>query len=159
MSLAFASPVASPAARKRGPKTPEGKARSRMNAVKHGLRARTFALLPEESAEEWARHLDELRAGYGPVDAAEEKLVAAIAAAMWHEIRAHRTLAETLAGLAHGALLQEPGPARALGTALRYLSAAVQGDGACLAVPASALNRHQCRRRKALVHSAQRKAA
>ena len=40
---------------KRGPRTPQGKARSAMNALRHGLRARDFALLPEEDPAEWAR--------------------------------------------------------------------------------------------------------
>ena len=86
-----------PAPKKRGPKTPEGKARSSMNALKHGLRARTFGILPEEDQAEWAEHVRDLRQGYGPVDAAEEKLVTAIAVAMWNEIRADRTLVETMA--------------------------------------------------------------
>ncbi|MFL5332412.1 MAG: hypothetical protein ACJ8H8_04365 [Geminicoccaceae bacterium] len=116
---------------KRGPKTPEGKARSAMNALKHGLRARTFGILPGEEQSEWALHLAELRASYGPVDAAEEKLVAAIAAAMWHEIRADRTLAEVMVaipplaeGRPHGGDLQEPRHALSLNTALRYMTAA-----------------------------------
>ena len=61
----------------------------------------------------------------------EEKLVTAIAAAMWHEIRADRTLAETMAeippacpGRCHGTDLQEPAHARALGTAIRFMTAA-----------------------------------
>ena len=124
MPLVATTPAEPPAKSKRGPKTPEGKARSRMNAVRHGLRARTFALLPEESPAEWALHLADLRACYGPVDAAEEKLVAAIAAAMWNEIRADRTLVETMARIPHGADLGEPAHARAMGTALRYMSAA-----------------------------------
>src|SRR5215207_9293233 len=95
------SPTASVVApKKRGPKTPEGKARSAMNALKHGLRARTFGLLPGEDQAEWALHLRDLRAGYGPVDAAEEKLVAALAAAMWMEVRADRQRAEVLAAIA-----------------------------------------------------------
>ena len=55
--------AASPPRKKRGPKTPEGKARSAMNALKHGLRAREFGLLPEEDPAEWAEHLADLRAG------------------------------------------------------------------------------------------------
>ena len=58
---------AAPVSKKRGPKTPEGKARSAMNALRHGLRARSFALLPEEDPAEWAEHLADLRAGLGPV--------------------------------------------------------------------------------------------
>jgi hypothetical protein len=127
MSLATVTPTP----KKRGPKTPEGKARSKMNAVKHGLRARSFSLLPEESAAEWAEHMADLRRCYGPVDAAEEKLVAAIAVAMWNEIRADRTLSETMAaippagpGCSHGADMQEPAHGRAMGTAIRYMTAA-----------------------------------
>ena len=82
--------------KKRGPKTPEGKARSRMNALKHGLRARDFALLPEEDPQEWRQHVLDLEQGYGPVDATESKLVDAIAAATWHELRADRFEAEVL---------------------------------------------------------------
>jgi hypothetical protein len=37
-------------ARSRGPKTPEGKARSARNALKHGLRAEKYIVLPEEDA-------------------------------------------------------------------------------------------------------------
>ena len=61
-----------------------------MNAPKHGLRAREFGLLPEEDPEEWRQHVRDLMDGYRPVDATEEKLVSAIAAAMWKEIRADR---------------------------------------------------------------------
>ena len=92
MTLPAPTITDAPAPKKRGPKTPEGKARSSMNALKHGLRARSFGILPEEGQAEWAQHVQDLRQGYGPVDAAEEKLVAAIAVAMWNEIRADRTL-------------------------------------------------------------------
>ncbi len=102
-----------------------------MNALKHGLRARAFGILPEEDKAEWAEHVRDLRAGYGPVDAAEEKLVTAIAVAMWNEIRADRTLVETMAeipprrpGRSHGTNLQKPENVRSLGTALRYMTAA-----------------------------------
>ena len=69
--------------KKRGPNTPEGKARSRMNALKHGLRAREFGRPPEEDQVEWGQHVRDLEEGYGPKDATEKKLVASIAAAMW----------------------------------------------------------------------------
>ena len=123
--------IPAPSPRKRGPATPEGKARSAMNARRHGLRAQTFGILPEEDKEEWGLHLAELRAGYGPVDDVELKLVEAIAAAMWNEIRADRTLAEVMVaipplaeGRPHGGDLQEPRHALSLNTAIRYLTAA-----------------------------------
>ena len=56
-------PSAAPVRARRGPKTQEGKARSSMNALRHGLRARSFALLPEEDPAEWAAPLSDLRAG------------------------------------------------------------------------------------------------
>jgi hypothetical protein len=124
-------PAADPSPpKKRGPKTPEGKARSRMNALKHGLRAREFGLLPEESPEEWALHLADLRAGLGPADAYEEKLVAAMAAAMWREVRADRVECDVMAEIpplpdrSHGGDLQEPRHAASLTTAIRYMTAA-----------------------------------
>ena len=119
------------APRKRGPATPEGKARCSRNALRHGLRARTFGILPEEDQAEWALHPAELRQGYGPTDDTELKLVEAIAAAMWNEIRADRTLAEVMVaipplagGRPHGCDLQEPGHALSLNTAIRYMTAA-----------------------------------
>src|SRR3954452_14259815 len=130
-AMTDADRAASATPRGRGPNAPEGKARSSMNAQRHGLRARSFGILPDEEQAEWAEHLAELQAGYGPVDAAEEKLVAAIATAMWNEIRADRTLAEVLAaipplapGRPCGGDLQEPGHALSLNTALHYLTAA-----------------------------------
>jgi hypothetical protein len=123
--------AATPSPIKRGPRTPQGKARSAMNALRHGLRARAFALLPEEDPAEWARHLADLRMGYGPLDAAEEKLVTALAVAMWKEVRADRQEAEVLAaipplaeGRPCGGDLQQPAHALSLTTALRYATAA-----------------------------------
>lgn len=117
-----------PAPRKRGPATPEGKARSAMNALKHGLRARGFVLLPEEDPAEWAEHLADLRRCLAPEDAAEEKLVAALAVAMWNEIRADRTEAGVLTAMPldgdHGRDLEDARNRLSLGTTIRYASAA-----------------------------------
>jgi hypothetical protein len=120
--------VPTPCPAKRGPRTPEGKARSAMNALKHGLRARGFQLLPEEDPAEWAEHLADLRRDLGPVDPTEEKLVTALAAGMWREVRADRQEAEVLAAIpadgGHGRDLGEPRHAPSLGTAIRYMTAA-----------------------------------
>lgn len=114
--------------RKRGPNTPAGKARSAMNALRHGLRARGFALLPEEAPADWAEHLADLRRCLAPEDAAEEKLVTALAVAMWKEIRADRTEAGVLAAMpCNGDAGRDLGEKRhtlSLGTAIRYASAA-----------------------------------
>ena len=100
MPAAVPAPLDPPAPRKkRGPNTAEGKARSRLNALRHGLRSKAFGLLPEESPEAWRRHLLELRAGLAPEDGAERKLVDAMAAAAWKELRADRIEAEALADI------------------------------------------------------------
>ena len=115
---------------KRGPSTPAGKARSRMNAVRHGLRAREFGLLPEEDPQEWALHLSEVHAGLGPLDPFEEKLSTAVAAAMWLEIRADRVECDVMAEIpplphrSHGGDLKEPAHAASLATAIRYRTGA-----------------------------------
>ena len=102
-----------------------------MNALKHGLRARDFVLLPEEDPQEWRQHVLDLEQGYGPVDATEKKLVDAIAVAMWKEIRADRFEAEVLTDIpprstdrSHGCDLQVPDHAAALTTAIRYQGSA-----------------------------------
>ena len=121
-------PADPPAPRKRGPQTPEGKARSAMNALKHGLRARGFALVPEEDPAEWAEHLADLRRCLAPTDATEEKLVTALAVAMWKEVRADRAEAGAFTRMTDdpslGRDLGEKRNALSLGTAIRYATAA-----------------------------------
>ncbi len=113
--------------KKRGPKTPEGKARSSMNALKHGLRSKRFLLLPEEDPEDFASLVSDIRAAYGPEDAVESAHVEAIAVAMWREIRADRVETEVMAGNqpgmkghGHGTDLYGREERAALTTALRY---------------------------------------
>jgi len=84
---------------KRGPKTPEGKARSALNALRHGLRARHFALLPHEDPAEFAALAAATREAYRPTCAVERELVEALAVALWREIRADRLEAEVLADI------------------------------------------------------------
>jgi hypothetical protein len=77
-------------ARSRGPKTPEGKSRSAQNALKHGLRAQTFVVLPEENAAEFRAHAAALIAELAPVGALESVLAERVAVATWRLARADR---------------------------------------------------------------------
>jgi hypothetical protein len=140
---------------KRGPKTPEGKARSSMNALRHGLRARAFGLLPEEDQAAFAGLVAELTTIYEPVDALERQLVDGIAVALWKELRADRLEAEVLADIApaapgrgHGTdLAEQVGGRTALATVLRYQS---QGQTA-LRRAIDLLFRHRKARRDGLL--------
>jgi len=128
--LAPAAIVALP--KKRGPNTPEGKARSRQNALKHGLRAKLLSLpLSGDDAADFQELTDGLRRTYRPEDTAEAQLVDAVAVAMWQEITANRLEAEAFAAMAedgapfHGsALLKAAGNRAALHTVLRYQATA-----------------------------------
>src|SRR5918995_3036891 len=72
-----------------GPKTPEGKASVRHNAVKHGLLAQEVLL--QEEDEEALRELDErLRAELRPEGEMEDLLVEQIVAAQWRLRRTRR---------------------------------------------------------------------
>jgi hypothetical protein len=86
-------------ARRRGPKTPEGKARAALNATKHGLRARRFTLLPHEDPAEFEALAAATRAAYRPACPIERELVEALAVALWREIRADRLEGEVLADI------------------------------------------------------------
>jgi hypothetical protein len=129
---ASAAPVV-PLPKKRGPNTPEGKASSRQNALKHGLRAKLLPLLlAGDDAAHFAELLAGLRRTYRPEDAAEAQLVEAIAVATRQEIKADRLEAEALAAMAggdgrpvHGRMLLGASANRAtLHTVLRYQSTA-----------------------------------
>lgn len=116
-----------PAARRGGPRTPEGKARSALNATRHGLRARHFALLPHEDPAEFAALARAARCAYRPADALERELVEAIVGALWRELRADRLEAEILADIAPadagrscGSDLAEPAHRASLSVLLRY---------------------------------------
>ena len=77
------------ALRSTGPKTPEGKANVRHNALKHGLLAQEV-LLPEED-EVALRELDErLRAELRPEGEMEDLLVEQIVATQWRLRRMRR---------------------------------------------------------------------
>jgi hypothetical protein len=69
-------------ARSRGPQTPEGKRRSRMNALRHGLSAQEIVIGredPEAFEEMIDAHLDR----FAPADPIEQALVEEMAASQW----------------------------------------------------------------------------
>jgi hypothetical protein len=65
-----------------GPKTPEGKSRSAMNALRHGLSASNL-LLPGEDAHEYEGHLDGYFATFAPATLPEAQVVAQIGDLAW----------------------------------------------------------------------------
>ncbi len=110
-----------------GPRTPEGKARAALNAVRHGLRAGRFVLLPHEDPAEFEALACATREAYAPTDPIERELVEAIAVALWRELRVDRLEAEVLADIAPtdagrtcGSDLQDPARRASLETLLRY---------------------------------------
>jgi hypothetical protein len=73
-------------AKSRGPKSPEGKARSSRNALRHGRRANKHVLLPDEDVAAFAALEGEL----APQGALQSILVGRIARAAWRLERAER---------------------------------------------------------------------
>jgi hypothetical protein len=70
------------ALRSTGPKTPEGKAAVRYNALQHGLRARSI-LLPGENSEDLRQLCENLEADWQPQNRTEQLLVEQMAVAQW----------------------------------------------------------------------------
>jgi hypothetical protein len=79
-----------------GPKTAEGKARVRLNAIKHGLTAATVVLPGEDPAVLEAR-VEAWKDDIRPAGALEDYLVERAAHASWQLDRADRTIAARLA--------------------------------------------------------------
>ena len=65
-----------------GPRTPEGQAKSSLNAVKTGLTGRTV-LLPSDDVAEYERHLAAYAEEFAPVGLLETNLVQSIADTDW----------------------------------------------------------------------------
>ena len=118
-------------AKSRGPKTPEGKARSAQNALKHGMRALKYVVLPDEDAVEFqaleAALLDEL----APEGALQLVLARRVAVAAWRLARADRMEVELFeerrwedAGVGM-ALIRDGNGTRSFETLLRYRGAAM----------------------------------
>jgi hypothetical protein len=77
-------------AKSRGPKTAAGKARSAQNALRHGLRAQKYLVLPEEDAAEFAALEAALLEELAPVGALQTVLARRVAVAAWRLARADR---------------------------------------------------------------------
>jgi hypothetical protein len=119
-------------AKSRGPSTPEGKSRSAQNALKHGLRAQKFVVLPEENAAEFRAHAAALNEELAPVGALESVLAERVAVAAWRLARADRIEVELfeVSRAPHGgglglALVRDGNGTRSFETLLRYRGAAM----------------------------------
>ncbi len=77
------------ARRSTGPRTALGKARSSLNAVRHGFSARN-AVLPQEDRRAYLDLLGSLRAEFRPQGPVESFLVQQMASAQWRLLRAAR---------------------------------------------------------------------
>jgi hypothetical protein len=72
-----------------GPKTDEGKTKSSMNALRHGLTA-AQAVLPHEDEDDYENLREGMLESYAPADAAELAIVEELANAYWRLMRLHR---------------------------------------------------------------------
>ncbi len=84
-------------AKSRGPATPEGKARSSRNALKHGLAAADHLLLAGEDQAAYEELLANLVAETEPGTELEAQLVRRLASALWKQGRADRLEAKLFA--------------------------------------------------------------
>jgi hypothetical protein len=108
-----------------GPRTPEGKAVSRYNALKHGILAKAVippALEPYESRADFDDLLDAFEAQFAPANRLEALLVQQMAIIYWRLARLYRAEAGTIANgqdraewsRARDKLAEEQGPFAAL---------------------------------------------
>src|SRR5882724_8789168 len=77
------------ALRSTGPKTPEGKAASSMNNLRHGLRAATV-VLPNENNESFVQLCDDLEEQWQPQGPTEKFYLEQMAASQWKLARTER---------------------------------------------------------------------
>ncbi|APW58998.1 hypothetical protein [Paludisphaera borealis] len=90
-----------------GPKSDEGKARSRLNALKHGMRAKTVnPILPHEDPAELEAKIQEWVDDYQPTNAVERELVVRAARISWTLDRAERYETALLARKVRKAMLR-----------------------------------------------------
>jgi hypothetical protein len=119
-------------AKSRGPKTEEGKARSAQNALKHGMRAQKYVVLPQEDAAEFAGLEATLIAELAPAGGALQTVLARrVAVAAWRLARADRLEVELFKERHlpnHGlglALIRDGNCTRSFETLVRYRGAAM----------------------------------
>jgi hypothetical protein len=90
-----------------GPKTEDGKARSKINALKHGLRAKTVnPVLPHEDPAELDAKIQEWIDDHQPANAVERELVSRAARISWRLDRAERYETALLARRVRKAMLR-----------------------------------------------------
>jgi hypothetical protein len=117
-------------AKSRGPRTAEGKARSAQNALKHGLRAEKYVVLPDEDRNEFAALEAALEGELAPEGALQRLLARRVACAAWRLMRAERLEVELFAehhipdGSLGLALIRDGNGTRSFETLLRYRGAA-----------------------------------
>jgi len=78
-----------------GPRTPEGKSRSRFNRLKHGLAA-TVAVLPGEDPDAFQARVDAVMESFVPHNQVEYELLERVASTTWSFERARRAEAAQL---------------------------------------------------------------
>jgi hypothetical protein len=74
-------------AKSKGPITPEGKANSSSNAIKHGFAAHENVVLAVEDEADWLAHLDSFRTSFLPQCYVEQRLVDHLASINWRQSR------------------------------------------------------------------------
>ena len=74
-------------AKSQGPTTEAGKAKSSLNALKHGFAAKNNVIIYPEDSDEWAAHLAGQYESYLPTTYAERELVDQIASIRWRQAR------------------------------------------------------------------------
>jgi hypothetical protein len=111
--------------------TPEGRARSARNALKHGLRAEKHVVLPDEDPVAFAALETALVDELAPQGVLQSILVGRIARAAWRLERADRLEAEVLEARRYGgagpglALIRDGNGTRSFETIMRYRGAAL----------------------------------
>jgi hypothetical protein len=114
-----------------GPKSAAGKARSSLNALKHGMRAQKNVVLPDEDAAGFGALEAAMVAELAPVGALQTVLARQVAVAAWRLARADRIEVELFEqrrwdnGGIGVALIRDGNGTRSFETLMRYRGAAL----------------------------------